>query len=248
MNSENNSSKKMIFLMIGILLTIFLFITVLTTLSSLDDTILIGISVILFVLFCYLGAKLLTTLSQQHYEKSKARYENEKLKWHKTSLISLSEFCNQVNKNNYTSEHNRILFNSTTIDLVHLQKTVNSKGIFITNIFALEWSPNLVNVSEIEKKIYNTLMLSEKKLGAKIIRQRITIVCFFGGNFKNEDIKKCISRFNYSFSPYLPVIVDIQSEKVYHAEIPSDNVSAKGKVFIEIKKVLEENLYNQSDS
>lgn len=248
MNGENNITKKTIFLVIGMLLTIFIFIVALTTLSSLGDTILIVFSVFLFVLFCYLGARLLTALSQQHLEKSKARYENEELKWYKTSLTSLSEFCNKVIQNNYTSKHNKTSCNSTAIDLFHLQKTVNNKGIFVTNIFAFEWSPNLANISEIEKKIYNTIMLSEKKLGAKMIRQRITIVCFFRNNLENGDIKNCISRFDYSFSPYLPVLVDIQNRKVYHAKIPSDSVSAKGKAFMDIKKTLEENLYNQNDS
>lgn len=261
MLNENNSTLKILALITGMISTICVFIAVLITLSSLDDIILIVIVISLLLLFCYLGAKLMTVLSMKHLNRSKIKYnnkkidannlkieyKNDKMNVYKTKDISLLEFCNKVSQNNFTRKNLQIFCTSTLIDLVHLQRVINNKGTFIGNIFSLEWSPRLNEISDIEKAIYNVSVQSEKMLHTKVIRQRFTIACFFGQNFSEEDIKLCIARFDYTFSLYLPVVIDTQGGQVYHAAIPSGNFSAKGKAFKEMQKILVEYLYDNKN-
>jgi len=240
MQEKNNPIFRFFIISIEMILVIISFIFVLVALRDLGSIIQITLVILLLFLFCYLGAKLLVTMSQMYDKSYSLNIKNDDLKIHEVKIISAKELCDNLVNDGFFIEKIPDLLDQ---EIYHLQKVNKNRGAYIDEFFIVNKPISSTQFEEIDKIIIYISRESLKEINTTIIRQRCIFLCIFCEKMSEKEIRNFVSKFNYTFSILLPVVVDIQAKKIYHYDIPINKRFAKGKALVNAQQIVFKYLY-----
>jgi len=222
------------------ILTIIAFVCIILFLKNINDIIQILLIILSVLLFCYLGARLLVLLSSIFSKKVVKLYRDEII-CRDTIILSDSNLYQILVSNKFFEYKNEI--NDFPNDMEFLRKIVNDKGAYITDVFIKKAIPNESEFLTLDRKIRAMSLKIDKVSKVKVVRQRNIVLCVFVDNLTEDSFKQFISQFNFTFSILLPVIIEVNTAKVYHLEIPINKSFAKGKALVDLQKFISSTMY-----
>mgnify|MGYP000936412716 CR=1 FL=1 len=235
--------KKLLRIVVYMVLALCIYFCTLFFLTEIDSRIQLGILTISFGLFIYLGANLIKNIIEivQPYKfliGNKVELD-ECVVRKETQIGSLTILCDKIGKIGYVLVDELAIESLGNIKI--FQQIEYGKIRTIANyIIIMDYFPDISSrQSEVVDRMLNSAMTkSEERKKIKGLINRKYILCTFSSNLSDEQIKKFIFSANFSSMIYLPLIVDTESEVVYHASISLDSFWVKGKVFEDLAQIV----------
>lgn len=238
MNDQDRKKfYKLTSLFIRMILLIGVFFWVLINLNGLETGRLLAIIVFIWLLFVYLGAKLILVISQMYFKSYDMSINDDIIEKHRAK----SDLVNKVEENLTKDGFEKVeLTNSAklrNVDICYLKKIKYDKGMYIDDVFIIK---DLVSLDQ--EKLFDEILKNSvnKNKGMKnfVLRQKCVFLCVFSSEKMNEDIRNFIAKFNYFSYIFVPVFIDSSREEVYYNRIPINKGFAKGKALVHSRQLI----------
>lgn len=186
----------------------------------------------------FFAARLQSTIIHIHEEKLFRKNNKNTQKQQESKYTSITECCRELQLYDFTLRRISSLNSEENVNIVYLERILHKKGTVLEQIIAMEGVQEPELFYQLAEEAVTTALRAAEKHRHLLIRRRFVILCLFGSSYQEDFIKYFLSQFYYLFSFCLPILVDIQSGRLYHAEIPFKN-----KRYLELQEFVSEHFY-----
>lgn len=201
--------------------------------------ILVSLLIIIYACVCDL------LLRKENKFIDKTCYIRENVISRETKILSVDMLCDELIKRGFILQDT--IDDEYKYSVKFLQKITRDKVPLIDRMFIFNHLPKSYDddFKELIKMTQTAIRKSNKKENIKRYKDRMGMYCSFVTNEEEKNIHGAISTTNYRNIIFLPIVVDVERSRVFHATIPVDKSSARGKALVQVSQLVSSIFYKE---